>query len=62
MVIAYRQFAISNASQDQVLEMQQVGAIADGMREEMTRVSDAIDLIHQWRAKSHDIQATFSPG
>lgn len=61
VAIAYQQFKISDASEAQNAEMQEVDLIASRFRQELIRVSDTIDEIHQWRAKSDDIQATFFP-
>lgn len=61
MVIAYRRFEISGGTPQQHQEMGEVRDVADAMRDELDRVSNVIDDIHVWRAKSDQISATFFP-
>ncbi|MEW1952305.1 hypothetical protein [Terrabacter sp. NPDC080008] len=59
MPINHIAFTIGNATAGAAAEIRQVAAIAEALLAELRRISDDIDRIHRWRAKSDDIQATF---
>ncbi len=46
---------------DQRHELTEVRAVAEALKAELHKVSDSIDAIHRWRAKSDLISATFFP-
>ena len=59
--INYRFFEIDSPTADQATDLGRVREIAAAMKAELDRVSDEIDRVHVWRAKSDVIADVFRP-
>lgn len=61
MPINHISFRIATPDDRQACDIARVEQIATELVAELERVSDQIDQVHRWRAKSDDIQALFFP-
>jgi hypothetical protein len=59
MPINYAPFVVGRPDETEAVEIGRVEQIAKDLLGELRRISDEIDRVHRWRAKSDDIQKLF---